>query len=437
MERCRIVNSCRTRHVNCVVKCSRPAVRQGKRLADFHQNGNVATLHNFRSIAPNTLERELEVIAANRRITLILPSLFSELEGPALSHIVDELRDARFINHLVIGLDRADEAQYREAKKFFSRLPQEHSVLWNDGPRLRQIDRRLAAAGLSPEEEGKGRNVWFCIGYALAQRNCDVVALHDCDILTYDREMLVRLVYPVANPAFSYQFCKGFYPRLAQGRMNGRVSRLLVTPLLIALKKTIGDRDYLEYLRAFRYPLAGEFAMRTSILPDMRIPSDWGLEIGVLSEVWRNLSQNAVCQVEISDAYDHKHQPLSENDASRGLSRMSTDICKALYRKLATDGTVFSTETFRTLKATYYRIALDLIESYHNDAKMNGFHVDRHEEERALELFASNIVEAGRKFLENPMETPFIPNWSRVQSADPDLMSDMAKAVQADNEDFA
>ncbi len=60
------------------------------------------------------------------------------------------------------------------------------------------------------------------------------------------------------------------------------MTRLLVSPLLIALKKVIGDRDYIDYLRAFRYPLSGEFAMRTAMLPDLRIPSDWGLEIGVL-----------------------------------------------------------------------------------------------------------------------------------------------------------
>lgn len=406
-------------------------------MADFHQNGSVATLHNLRTRSAADLERELEVLSSGRKISLILPSLFSELEGPALEHIVDELVEARFINQVIIGLDRADEEQYRFARNYFSRLPQEHSVLWNDGPRLRAIDERLRNTGLSPEEPGKGRNVWFCIGYALARRNCDVVALHDCDIVTYSREMLVRLVYPVANPAFSFQFCKGYYPRLADGKLNGRVSRLLVTPLLIALRKTVGERDYIDYLRAFRYPLAGEFAMRTAILPDMRIPSDWGLEIGVLSEVWRNLSPKSVCQVDISDAYDHKHQPLSEEDASRGLSRMSIDICKALYRKLATDGTVFSHETFRTLKATYYRTALDLIENYYNDARMNGLHVDRHEEERALELFASNVVEAGQTFINNPMETPFIPNWSRVQSADPDLMDDMVAAVEADDKDFA
>ncbi|MCI5074280.1 glycosyl transferase [Oricola sp.] len=405
-------------------------------MADFHQNGHVATLHNLRASGPDTLERELEVLSAQRRTTLILPSLYSELEGPALANIVEQLSAARFINHVVIGLDRANEQEYRHAREFFSVLPQEHSILWNDGPRLQAIDARLKEHGLSPKEPGKGRNVWFCIGYTLARRDSEVVALHDCDIVTYSRDMLARLVYPVANPSFSYTFCKGYYARYADGKMNGRVNRLLVTPLLLALSKTIGHRDYLTYLAAFRYPLAGEFAMRTAILPDMRIPSDWGLEIGVLSEVWRNLSTRLVCQVEVADAYDHKHQPLSEEDPHQGLSRMSIDICKAVYRKLATDGTVFSQETFRTIKATYYREALDLVEAYYNDARMNGLFIDRHAEERAIELFASNIVEAGQTFLDNPMETPFIPNWSRVQSADPDLMHDLAMAVKADEADF-
>jgi glucosyl-3-phosphoglycerate synthase len=284
-------------------------------MADFHQNGHVATLHNLRANNAGMLERELEVLSAHRKITLILPSLFSELEGPALANIVEQLAGARFIDHIVIGLDRANKDEYRHARKFFSVLPQQHSILWNDGPRLQAIDARLKKAGLSPEEPGKGRNVWFCIGYTLARRDSDVVALHDCDIVTYSREMLARLIYPVANPAFSYLFCKGFYARYADGKMNGRVNRLLVSARSCnALSKTIGHRDYLTYLAAFRYPLAGEFAMRTAILPDIRIPSDWGLEIGVLSEVWRNLSTRLVCQVEIADAYDHKHQPLSEDD---------------------------------------------------------------------------------------------------------------------------
>ncbi len=400
-------------------------------MADFQQNGSVATLHNLSTMPIGTMERELHLFAQNRKVTLILPSLYSELQTPALAGILDELSKVNYVNHIVIGLDRASADEFAHAKDYFSRLPQKHSILWNDGPRLMAIHERLASLGLAPTEPGKGRNVWYCIGYALACQDSDVVALHDCDIITYSSELLTRLLYPVTNPSFPYQFCKGYYPRVAGGKLNGRVTRLLITPLLRALQKTFGHSDYVEYLQAFRYPLAGEFAMRTAILPDMRIPSDWGLEIGILTEVWRNLSRHAVCQVDISDAYDHKHQPLSEEDATRGLSRMSMDISKAIFRKLATDGVVFSSEHFRTLKATYYRQALDLIEMYYNDAVMNGLRVDRHGEERAVELFAANIVEAGHTFLENPMETPFIPNWSRVQSADPDILRHLLEAVEA------
>ncbi|ALI55843.1 hypothetical protein [Celeribacter marinus] len=405
-------------------------------MADFHQGGHVATLHNLRHNTADDLARELDLFSSTRKITLILPSLFSELEGDALPAIIDELNKVNFIHRIVIGLDRADEAQYRYARKFFAKLKAEHVVLWNDGARLKAVDARLQELGLSPAEPGKGRNVWFCMGYTIARADSAVVAVHDCDVVTYSAGMLARLVYPVTNPNFPYQMSKGFYPRVAEGKLNGRVSRLLVSPMLAALRKVLGPRDYLDFLSDFRYPLAGEFAMRTSILPDMRIPSDWGLEIGLLSEAWRNLSPRAVCQVEISDRYDHKHQDLSEEDANQGLSRMSVDICKALYRKLAADGTVFSEEIFRSIKATYYRDGLDLIETYFNDARMNGLHVDRHVEERAVELFASNIMRAGQVFLENPMETPFIPNWSRVHAADPDIVADLVHAVSQDMDEF-
>ncbi|SNS13720.1 glycosyl transferase [Tropicimonas sediminicola] len=405
-------------------------------MADFHQNGNIATLHNLRSTSTEALTAELSTFAASRRISLILPSLFSELEGEALPAILDELAQVPYLHRIVIGLDRADEAQFKHASKFFSVLPQNHVVIWNDSPRMLAIQQRLEDLGLAPAEPGKGKNVWTCLGYLLACADSSVVAIHDCDIVTYSKDMLARLVYPVANPTFPYQIAKGYYPRTDGRKLNGRVTRLLVSPLLIALKRVVGDRDYLDYLRSFRYPLSGEFAMRAPILADLRIPSDWGLEIGVLSEAWRNLAPKSVCQVEISDAYDHKHQPLSEEDASAGLSRMSIDICKAIFRKLAADGTVFSEEVFRSLKATYYRSALDLLDCYYNDAKMNGLAIDRHKEEQSIELFARNIVVAGHVFLENPADTPFIPTWNRVHSADPDLLKDMLWAVDQDAAEY-
>lgn len=368
---------------------------------------------------------------------LLLPSLFSELQGEALPKIVDHLCDVPYLSQIVIGLDRADGAQYKEALGFFERLPQEHRVLWNDGPRLKALDAELQSMDLAPKELGKGRNVWYCMGYMLAAQKVESIAIHDCDILTYERSLLARLIYPVANPRFNYEFCKGYYARVADGKINGRVSRLLVTPLLRALKKTVGDVEYIDYMDSFRYPLAGEFSFRRDVLNDLRIPSDWGLEIGVLSEMYRNYSNNRLCQADIADVYDHKHQDLSAEDASAGLSRMSIDISKALFRKLATRGVVISAESFRSLKASYYRIALDFVETYHNDAAMNGLVYDLHAEEEAVELFAENIMKAGEAFLDRPMERPFIPSWSRVRSAMPTVLERLLEAVEEDAAEYA
>ncbi|UTW47084.1 glycosyl transferase [Bacterioplanoides sp. SCSIO 12839] len=402
-------------------------------MADFYQNGIITNLHNLTDRSIEDLEKELISFSRVRPMSLVLPSLYSELEGPALDNIIKEICEVPYLNEIVIGLDRADEQQFHHAQEFFGRLPQHHRILWNDGPRLKQLDALLEKEGLAPKELGKGRNVWYCYGYVLASGRAESVALHDCDIVTYDRSLLARLIYPVANPAFNYEFAKGYYARIAEQKMNGRVSRLLVTPLLRALKKVYGSLDFLEYLDSFRYPLSGEFSMRADVLNDIRIPSDWGLEIGVLSEMKRNYSTNRICQVDIADVYDHKHQPLSEADANAGLSKMSIDICKAIFRKLATQGEVFTSETFRSLKATYFRIALDFIETYDNDARMNGLTLDRHAEEKAVEMFAQNIMHAGEHFLANPMETPFIPSWNRVISAMPDVLDRLYEAVEEDN----
>jgi glucosyl-3-phosphoglycerate synthase len=406
-------------------------------MGDFYQNGIITTLHNLSDRPVEELEQELLTFSGKRPMGLILPSLFSELEGVALPAIVDELVKVPYLSEVVIGLDRANQQQYCQALEFFGRLPQQHRVLWNDGPRLQALDKQLQELDLAPKELGKGRNVWYCMGYTLASGKAESVALHDCDILTYDRSLLARLIYPVAHPRFNYEFCKGFYARVADGKINGRVSRLLVTPLLRALKKTLGDMEYLEYMDSFRYPLAGEFSFRRDVLNDILIPSDWGLEIGVLSEMYRNYAKNRLCQVDIADTYDHKHQDLSAQNDEGGLSKMSIDISKALFRKLATRGVTFNTEKFRSLKATYYRIALDFVETYHNDAVINGLTLDVHSEEKAVELFARNIMKAGEAFLDRPMERPFIPSWNRVMSAVPDILDQLLEAVEADHAEFA
>ncbi|MGY6277193.1 glycosyl transferase [Methylomonas sp. MgM2] len=406
-------------------------------MADFYQNGIITTLHNLTERHLADLESDLIRFSRQRPMGLLLPSLYSELEGEALPKIIANLKTVPYLAEIVIGLDRADQQQYKSALAFFNELPQHHRVLWNDGPRLKALDAELNALDLAPREMGKGRNVWYCMGYILASGKAESIALHDCDIVTYTSELLARLIYPVANPLFNYEFCKGYYARINNGKLKGRVNRLLLTPLIRALKKVIGESDYLDYMDSYRYALAGEFSFRRDVLNDLRIPSDWGLEVGVLSEMHRNYAHNRLCQVDIARVYDHKHQDISLDDQQGGLSKMSIDICKSLFRKLATQGATFTSEKFRTIKATYYRIALDFVETYRNDAIMNGLSVDIHEEEVAVEMFSKNIMDAGQMFLSQPMETPFIPSWNRVQSAVPDILERLYQAVEDDYQEFS
>jgi len=217
-------------------------------MTDFHQNGNIAQFHNLRI-------RPVEELA--RKISLILPALFSELEGPALGNILRELAKVRYLHRIIIGLDAADEEKFRRARDFFKILPQNYVVIWNNSPRMKAIEDRMAERGLGPHEPGKGKNVWTSIGYLIACADSTVVALHDCDILTYKRDLLARLLYPVCNPGLPYQLSKGYYARVGNDKMNGRVVRLLVSPILIALKNRVKWRCAQRCCRDCGCPLIG------------------------------------------------------------------------------------------------------------------------------------------------------------------------------------
>ena len=403
-------------------------------MSDFYQNGFVTTFHNFRSKPIEEINEELIEFSKKRPMQLILPSLYSELLGSALPDIVNKLKKAPYIKQITIGLDNANKEEFIKAKKFFNQLPQKVRILWQDGPKMQSISNLLKENGLDLSVAGKGRNVWYCMGYVYGLKNCEAVALHDCDILTYDLDMLSRLFYPIANPAYNFYFCKGYYSRIAQNKMNGRVGRLLVSPLIDALKMMNDDKSgFLDFIKSFRYPLSGEFSFRRRLIRDIRIPFDWGLEIGMLSEVHRNFSKNMICQVDIADKYDHKHQNVSYNDQNKGLSKMSFDIIKTFIRKLANQGVGYNKDSLRALKATYYRTALDYISSYSFDARMNGIQDDINNEEKIVELFAENIFEAGLIVLDKPMEMNLMPNWSRVRSAVPRIYDRLEDAVEVDN----
>ena len=408
-------------------------------MADFQQSGVITTLHRLGTPGVERLERELLSYSRSRPIALVLPCLVSELRGDGLKGIVDILRGVRYLRQIVVSISGSeDRADYEEMRRFWDGVctidGEPPTLLWNSGPRVEALFQQLRDEGLDPGANGKGRGTWIAYGYVLASNVSRVIAVHDCDIRTYSRELLARLCYPTGNPSLHYEFAKGYYAR-ASGRLYGRVTRLFVTPLLKAMKAVLGSVPLLDYFDSFRYPLAGECSMTTDQARMNRIPSDWGLEVGMLAEVYRNCSLKRICQVELVENYDHKHQDLSEHDATRGLHRMVVDIAASLIRNLASYGVEFDAGFLHALTAAYVRTAQDAIASYNDDALLNGLAFDRHEEELAVETFTRAMRAAGFDFVRDPLGNPPIPNWNRVTSALPDFLDELREAVEADASD--
>lgn len=401
-------------------------------MSDFFQTGVVATLHKLVDSGHERLERELALYALSRPIALVLPALWSEFEGPAMPRILSQLKEVPYLSQVVFTISGASEEQFAEARRMASILPQEVTFVWNNGPRIKDMYERLRANNLPVGEDGKGRSCWMAFGYVLVTQKCDVIALHDCDVLTFDREFLARLCYPVANPNISFEFCKGYYARVTD-RMHGRVTRLLMTPLIRSLQRILGSHPFLTFLDSFRYPLAGEFCMEADLARVNRIPSDWGLEIGVLAEVFRNCSVKRVCQSELCDTYEHKHQVLSQDDPGKGLMKMVVDICKTLFRTLSAEGARLDAGVFLALQSAYVRIAEDTITRYQADALIDGLVFDRHQEEVAVESFVKALRIAAQAFLEDPLGQPLIPNWNRITAALPGFLEEIRAQVDADN----
>ncbi len=398
-------------------------------MSDFHQRGPITTLPRLVKQDLAAREQELAFFARSVPLTLIVPCLVSELEQPALAGIVDELAHVPYLDTVVIALDRADEAGFQRALAYFAPMQQRTIVLWNDAPAVRALRDEIELRVTRLSDPGKGRAVWTAIGYVLAEGRARAVALHDADIVGYERALLANLVFPILHPTLDFDFCKGYYARVAR-RLNGRATRLLVRPLMQALGDVVGRHPFLSYLAAFRYPLSGELALDADLLRLIRVPGDWGLEVGLLFEVLRHRSARRICQVDVADRFEHKHQPLSPHDPTVGLHRMAVDIVKHLLRTLAASGVVLAEGLFKGLRVAYHRYAEDAVADSYAVATFNGVEFDRHAEEETVETFSHALAEATQQFLEDPLGTPALPNWARVISAFPEVGARLQSAVR-------
>jgi len=204
----------------------------------------VTTLHAMRDRTPD---------APTDRAAVVVPMTEREYGGLATERVLGEL-EAVDPERVVVPL-RASPDRVGPFVDWLDGYDLDLEVVWCDGPAVADLFEINGLAGA----RGKGRDVWLALGRALEE---EFVVVHDADTASYTDAYVPRLLFPLAH---GHDFSKGYYARVENDRLYGRLFRLLYRPLVRAVA---ADRDapIVDYLGAFRYALAGEFATTSDLV---------------------------------------------------------------------------------------------------------------------------------------------------------------------------
>lgn len=391
----------------------------------------ITTLHDL-NLDKKKLMKNITEISTERPVCVILPMLYSEIKSEALKNIVTQLNKCTYLKEVIIPLAAKNEKEFDHVKKFFKQLKIPSLVIWCNGPKINNVLTSLKSEGLDViQYQGKGRDVWIALG--IANLRSYAVALHDADIQGYTEMIPTKLLYPLLEPELDFKFNKGYYARVNLDRtiMYGRVYRLFLDPLLKSLVDVLGSEpDFVRFMRSFRYPISGEFALTSDLARDLDIPGGWGIEVGVIAEIYRNVARKRICQTDLG-FYEHKHQLIGDSD--KGLVKMSGDIFKTLVRCLIEQDHIQISRPFLlSLRVLYQRNAQDAIRKYHADAHINGIEYDRHLEETMVERFSKELMVAGNQYMLKPVGTR-MPDWLRTISANKKIREELLEIVLQQN----
>ena len=293
----------------------------GRKLAlDFDQRG-FAKIHDF-GMEFEVLSSRLETLSHDYPCGVIIPIIESDLKNQVTAGIVSELNHCRFLSKVFIALSAKNQETYQEAVKAFNSFTVPHEIIWCDNPKVSKVLDELKSKGLDVTGlRGKGKDVWIAMGIASLELHAFVI--HDADILNYSRMLPAKMLYPVVEPKLDFFFSKGYYARinLQNRKMYGRITRLFMNPVLEAMQEKLQHKSrFVSYLQSFSYQLSGEIAIYSDLAMRLRIPCDWGFEVGLLAELYRNASHARICEVDLG-FYDHKHKEVIDS----GLVKTAED----------------------------------------------------------------------------------------------------------------
>jgi glucosyl-3-phosphoglycerate synthase len=172
---------------------------------------------------------------------------------------------------------------------------------------------------------------------ALAVLRGEIVCYLDADTAGASAHYATGLLGPLVCEAPAdgeIAFVKAFYRRpfehggvsLPEG--GGRVNHLLARPAL--------ELFYPE-LAAVSQPLAGEVAAHRALLERVPFATGYGVEIGMLIDVWREVGLEGIAQVDLEE-HRNRHQPLA------ALTPMARTVLATIARRAQAEGRLTGVE---------------------------------------------------------------------------------------------
>ncbi|ELY71433.1 glycosyltransferase family protein [Natrinema versiforme] len=354
----------------------------------------IATLHEFGAGdggAGGDLARDAAAVVAETAV--VVPMAGREHESPAAERVLRELESLEPGPAAVFVPVRAEPDRIGPFREWLDAFALPTRVLWCNAP---AVDALLADAGLGGEF-GKGRDVWLALGPAADA--ADAVVVHDADARSYEAGHVRRLLAPLT---MDFDFAKGYYARVERGRLYGRLFRLFYEPLLRTLADA-HDAPIVDYLGAFRYALAGEFAATAGLARRLRAPRAWGLEVGTLGDAYEVAGFGGTAQVDLG-RHEHDHRAVA---GDTGLEGMSREVAAELLRVLEEHGVA---PEYETLPERYRAVGDDLIDQYRADAAFNGLEYDPAGERDQVARYAESIAPPGPDArLPRWVDAPFTP----------------------------
>lgn len=355
------------------------------------------TLHDFDGPDPDVPAGRTTVVVpmtARDHASLAAERVFTELER------VDPGR-------IVVAL-RANGSQVENLVSWVGSFDLDATVLWCSAP---GIESYLADNGLGGDT-GKGRDVWLALGLAAES---DYVVVHDADAKTYSASHVRRLLSPLTADT---EFVKGYYARVENSRLYGRLFRLFYAPVVRTLRER-HTAPILPYLDAFRYALAGEFAATGSHMETLRVPRGWGLEVATLGGAFEAAGFEGTAQVDLG-VHEHDHRSVG---GSEGLGDMSREVGATLFAVLENAGV---DPNYETLPARYRNTAGQFVDQYAADAGFNGLEYDPGQEREQIETYAGTI--------QPPAPNDWLPAWQDAPIDPQQVRSLSAAAIESPTE---